>query len=102
MNHLMRWSNEELKMEVKINFEIFNDDDRQVFKRALRRGFELVLMVVGQSGLGKSTLVSIIIMIMGTVMVMVMGTVMVIVVMVMVSWSSWWSDSLEWGNQPLL
>ena len=31
----------------------------QVYKRALRRGFELVLMVVGQSGLGKSTLVSI-------------------------------------------
>ena len=99
----MRWSDEELKMAVKINFEIFDDDDdRQVFKRALRRGFELVLMVVGQSGLGKSTLVSIIIMIMGTVMVMVMGTVMVMVVMVMVSWSSWWSDSLEWGNQPLL
>ena len=75
---------------------MFDDDDhhRQVFKRALRRGFELVLMVVGQSGLGKSTLVSIIIMIMGTVMVMV--------AMVMVSWSSWWSDSLEWGNQPLL
>ena len=31
----------------------------QVYKRALRRGFELVLMVVGTSGLGKSTLVSI-------------------------------------------
>ena len=43
-------------------------DDDQVYKRALRRGFELVLMVVGQSGLGKSTLVSIIIIIIMTMM----------------------------------
>ena len=46
-----------------ITMIIINDDDDQVYKRALRRGFELVLMVVGQSGLGKSTLVSIIIII---------------------------------------
>ena len=30
----------------------------QVYRKAVRKGFEFSLMVVGESGLGKSTLVS--------------------------------------------
>ena len=54
------------KKEKKVEFKAIKPDGHvgfaslpdQVYRKAVRKGFEFTLMVVGESGLGKSTLVN--------------------------------------------
>ena len=49
-----------LRLKIIILFSSFTHEKYpiQVYRKAVRKGFEFSLMVVGESGLGKSTLVT--------------------------------------------
>ena len=53
-----RWAVNTLHVRWHFNCPGFSSLPSQVYRRSLRRGFEFSLMVVGESGLGKSTLVT--------------------------------------------
>jgi len=55
MAQTTRWGNLSTKLDGYVGFDTIQE---QIRKKSLKRGFELNLMVVGESGLGKSTLVN--------------------------------------------
>lgn len=55
MSQTTRWGNLATKLNGYVGFDTVQE---QIRKKSLKRGFELNLMVVGETGLGKSTLIN--------------------------------------------